>query len=164
MTRDEKIKAIAAELWKVSTDVQSEVYSEWYTTEFTQDDIENALREYAYSDWRMKYIERNDSASHEHELDRELLFGDIDMIQKNLKKLKNEGYSEIKELWSGYESNYFVAIKYERETDEEYYGRLQKEIKPYLREIEDNKRQIVNKKKKIAELEKEIQKLKKEIK
>lgn len=164
MTRDEKIKSIAAELWKASTDVQSEVYSEWYATEFTQDDIENALCEYTCSDWRIKYIERNDNAPRECELDRECLFGDIDMIQKNLKKLKNEGYSEIKEFWSGYESNYFVAIKYERETDDEYYERLQKEINPYMRAIEDNKRQIVNKKKKIAELEKEIQKLKKEIK
>lgn len=164
MTRDEKIKAIAAELWKVSIDTQSEVHSEWYTTEFTQDDIENALREYTCSDWRMKYIERNDSAPHERELDKELLFGDIDMIQKNLKGLKNEGYSEIKEFWSGYESNYFVAIKYERETDGEYYGRLQKEINPYLREIENNRHQIKKKKKRIEELEKEIQKLKKEIK
>lgn len=156
MERDERIKAIAAELW-------SKVYSDWYATELTQDDIENALREYACSDWRIKYIERNDSASHERELDKEWLFGDIDMIQKNLKGLKNEGYSEIKELWSGYESNYFVAIKYEREEDEEYYRRLQNELKPYLREIEDNKRQIVNKKKRIAELEKEINKLKSEI-
>ncbi len=163
MERDERIKAIAAELWKESTDKQSKVYSEWYATEFTQDDIENALREYTCSDWRMKYIERNDNASRERELDREWLFGDIDKMQRNLKRLKDEGFSEIKEMWSSYETNYFVAVKYEREKDDEYYERLQNELKPYLGEIEDNKRQIVNKKKRIEELEKEINKLKTEI-
>ncbi len=111
----------------------------------------------------MKYIERNDNASRERELDREWLFGDIDKMQRNLKRLKDEGFSEIKEMWSSYETNYFVAVKYEREKDDEYYERLQNELKPYLGEIEDNKRQIVNKKKRIEELEKEINKLKTEI-
>lgn len=164
MTKEEKIKAIAVELWKASTDKQSEVYNEWYATKFTQGDIENALREYTCSDWRMKYIERNDSASRERELDKEWLFGDIDKMQRNLKRLKDEGFSEIEEKWCGYEDNYFVAVRYECEEDDEYYIRLQNELNPYLREIEDKKCQIVNKKKRIEELEKEIQKLKKEIK
>lgn len=160
----ERIKAIAEELWKASTDEQSDVHNDWWATEFTQDDIENALSEYTCNNWRMKYIEINPRASRKRELDKDWLLGDIDKIQRNLKRLKDEGYSEIKELWRRYEENYFVAVKYEREEDDEYYRRLQKEINPYLRTIEDNKLQIVNKKKRIEELEKEIEKLKNEIK
>lgn len=166
MERNERIKAIAAELWKVSTDEQSEVYSKWYATELTQDDIEKALTEYASrNDWsNMKFIERNDNVSRERYLGKGWeLDGDIDKIQLFLKDLKNEGYSEIKEKWSDYDDNYFVAIKYECEVDDEYYGRLQKELTPYLRAIEYNKSRIVEKKKRIEELEKEIEKLKKEI-
>lgn len=167
MERNERIKAIAAELWKASTtDDQNDVYNEWYVTKFTRDDIEKALTEYASCNiWgNMKFIERNDRAPRRTRVvGASELFGDIDKMQSFLKELKDEGFSEIEERWCGYEDSYFVAIKYGREGDDEYYGRLQNEINPYMRAIEDNKRQIEKKKKRIAELESEIKKLKKEI-
>lgn len=99
--------------------------------------------------------------NHGKVLDRNELFTSINKMIKLLTSLKEEGYESISEEWSGYEDNYFVADKYELETDKEYasrvYSSIWKEIDCIKAEIEEKER----KKKEIKRLESEIRNLKK---
>ncbi len=99
--------------------------------------------------------------NHGKVLDKYELFNSIGKMIKLLTSLKEEGYESISEEWSGYEDNYFVADKYELETDEEYasrvYSSIWKEIDCIKAEIEEKER----KKKEIKRLESEIRNLKK---
>ena len=88
------------------------------------------------------------------------LFGNIDKVIKYLESLKSQGYVEIEERWSGYEDNYFVGIKNEEETDEEYYGRLGEIVSEYSMCIKKREEEKTRKNKRIKELEDELRKLK----
>lgn len=82
----------------------------------------------------------------EYDIDEKMLFTDIDSVIKFLNSLKKDGYTNIEQKWSGYEDNYFVATKIEKETDEEMYERFCHEIEEEIEEIE-KKLEIKEKKK-----------------
>lgn len=93
-------------------------------------------------------------------IEKKDLFGNIDNVIEYLKSLKSQGYVEIEEKWSGYEDNYFVAIKYEEETDNEYYGRLGRLTSDYSKGIATREEEKKRKNKRIKELKEELRKLK----
>ena len=101
---------------------------------------------------------------HEITISKNNLFGDIDKMICYLKQLKENGFDTIEEEWSGYETNYFVALKHhDIETDEEYYRRLAKEVDYIiLKEQEESRRrektlnEINDLKEKIKQLEDEL--------
>ena len=97
---------------------------------------------------------------HTCDIEKKDLFCNIDNVIEYLKSLKSQGYVEIEEKWSGYEDNYFVAIKYEEETDNEYYRRLGELTSDYSEDIADREEEKKRKNKRIKELEEELRKLK----
>lgn len=100
---------------------------------------------------------------HTCDVDKDDLFDGIDKSIVFLKKLKEKGYTRIEERWSGYECNYFVAVKKELETDEEYYHRIATLVAEESEAIERREAQRSAAKKRIKELEDELKKLKKTI-
>lgn len=76
----------------------------------------------------LKTCQERKIVEHTETIDSTKLFCKIDDAVEYLKSLKSNGYTEIEERWSGYEDNYFVAIKMETETDYEYYRRFAKEV------------------------------------
>lgn len=79
---------------------------------------------------------------HEITISKNELFGDIDKMICYLKQLKENGFDAIEEEWSGYEDNYFVALKHhDIETDEEYYKRLAKEVDYIILNIKKKKKE-----------------------
>lgn len=82
----------------------------------------------------------------EYDVDKNMLFTDIDSVIKYLNTLKKEGYTNIEQKWSGYEDNYFVATKTEKETDDEMYMRFREIVEDEIEEIE-KKLEIKEKKK-----------------
>ena len=82
----------------------------------------------------------------EYDVDKNMLFTDIDSVIKYLNSLKKEGYTNIEQKWSGYEDNYFVATKTEKETDDEMYMRFREIVEEEIEEIE-KKLEIKEKKK-----------------
>lgn len=103
-------------------------------------------------------FERVDT-EHSKDIDKDKLFTDIDKAVKYLGDLKKEGYTEIRQEWSGYESNYFIAVKVEKETDDEMYERFRKMINSEVMEIEREEDAKEKKKAEIAELKAKIRKL-----
>ena len=103
-------------------------------------------------------FERIDT-EHSEDIDEDKLFTDIDKAVKYLGDLKKEGYTEIRQEWAGYENNYFVAVKVEKETDEEMYARFRKMIDSEVMEIEREEEAKEKKKAEIAELKAKIRKL-----
>lgn len=123
--------------------------------------------EVLYVDEAIARIEKRDAnalkrikANHSKELDRDVLFNSIDNMIKLLQSLKAEGYTSVSQEWSGYEDNYFIADKYEMETDDEAARRLCMIINDEIMEIQREEELIENKKKRIKELEDELKKLK----
>ena len=123
--------------------------------------------EVLYVDEAIARIENRDAnalkrieVKHSKELDRYVLFNSIDNMIKLLQSLKAEGYTSVSQEWSGYEGNYFIADKYEMETDDEAAGRLCVSIYNEIMEIQREKELIENKKKRIKELESELKRLK----
>lgn len=96
---------------------------------------------------------------HTCDIDKHDLFGNIDGVIEYLKSLKTQGYTIVEERWSGYENNYFVGIKKEEETDEEYYKRLGEMVTEYSEEIAKREEEEMKKKKRIKELEEELRKI-----
>lgn len=90
--------------------------------------------------------------NHKKSLDKKILFGPLDEMIKFLVSLKAEGYVSVSEEWSGYETNYFVANKYEDETNEEYLSRVWDIIQEELISIKDKIEEEENIRKEIAEL------------
>lgn len=97
---------------------------------------------------------------HTCDIDNDDLFDGIDKVIEYLKGLKSKGYTRIEERWSGYEDNYFVAIKNEEEDDNEYYRRLAKLTDSASNVIEERESEKAEKEKRIKELEAELKKLK----
>lgn len=97
---------------------------------------------------------------HSEYIDEKNLFCEIDEIIAFLTSLKKTGYTSIYQRWSGYEDNYFVAVKISDETDDEYHERLADTIAPYIEGYlkEDDEKE--SRKRRIRELEQELQKLK----
>lgn len=98
-------------------------------------------------------------------LDEEKLFANtIDETLAYINSLKKEGWTSIKERWSGYENNYFVACKTVLENNDDYAERVGREIlnkeveKEVLRreENERKKKEVKRLKDKINEIEKSI--------
>ena len=123
--------------------------------------------EIKYVDEAIARIEKRDAnalkrikANHSKELDRDVLFNSIDNMIKLLQSLKAEGYTSVSQEWSGYEDNYFIADKYEMETDDEAARRLCIIINDEIMEIQREEELIENKNKRIKELEDELKKLK----
>lgn len=118
--------------------------------------------------WK-KYKETNaiEKETVEHQsshLDKDKLFADsIDETIAYLQSLKKEGYQYIDEGWSGYEDNYFIAVKEELETDDEFVRRIGTDLNLEVRsekvrqmEIRRMQEEIARKKKEIQELERQI--------
>lgn len=123
--------------------------------------------EVLYVDEAIARIEKRDAnalkrieVNHSKELDRDVLFNSIDNMIKLLQSLKAEGYTSVSQEWSGYEDNYFIADKYEMETDDEAARRLCMIINDEIMEIQREEELIEKKKKRIKELEAELKKLK----
>lgn len=100
---------------------------------------------------------------HSIEISERELFGNIDASIELLEKLKKDGYTEIEQVWIGYETNCFRANKIESETTEEWYQRLfqvvYKKITEQERRIEHNKeikRQIKSKQDEINKLKNQL--------
>ena len=149
---DERITKVANELWQVCRDEKSDLYDEYYVSDWTYEDVICSLEEYVrYSGF--KELEKGKLVERRETVDEDTIFGDIDTVVENLRKLKAEGWTEILQKWYGYESNGFVAIRYEAETDEEYYERIHNDLHKYLIGRKE-------KKQKKAETEAEIKRLK----
>ncbi len=98
---------------------------------------------------------------HTLDIDNDDLFDGIDNVIAFLNKLKSQGYIRIEERWSGYEDNYFVAIKKEPENDEEYYRRLAVLTNVASEVIGRRESEKAKKNKRIMELEAELKRLRK---
>lgn len=85
------------------------------------------------------------------------------MLLSIFRNLKLKGYKAINQRWSGYEDNYFVAVKFDEETDDEYMDRVghavNKEVDDILDEVETRKKKM----KEIKELEAKVTQLKREL-
>ena len=102
---------------------------------------------------------------HEITIDKDDLFGDIDKMICYLKQLKENGFDTIEEEWSGYEDNYFVALKHnDIETDEEYYKRLAKEVDYIIFKEQEEARRREKKLNEITCLKEKIKQLEDELK
>ncbi|MBQ8709393.1 MAG: hypothetical protein IJ550_02260 [Bacteroidaceae bacterium] len=97
---------------------------------------------------------------HTKDIDEDKLLGGIENAIAYLTSLKGEGYACIEQRWSGYEDNYFVAVKVEDETDGEYYRRLADAITLHVEQFLKKEDEENAKKKRIQELEKELRQLK----
>lgn len=98
--------------------------------------------------------------NHELDLDHDKLFADkIEDSIAYLTKLKDKGYSSVEERWAGYEDNYFVAVKIEKETDDEFALRIAKaiELRIEMEVNEEEKQRKIDKQ--IEELQDKIKKL-----
>ena len=149
---DERIVNVANELWRICRDEKSDLYDEYYVSDWTYEDVLCSLEEYARHNG-FKELEKGKLVERRETVDERTIFGNIDTVVENLRKLKAEGWTEILQKWYGYEDNGFVAIRYEAETDEEYYERIHNDLHKYL----INRKE---KKQKKAETEAEIKRLK----
>ena len=123
--------------------------------------------EVLYVDEAIARIEKRDAnalkrieVNHSKELDRDVLFNSIDNMIRLLQSLKAEGYTSVSQEWSGYEDNYFIADKYEMETDDEAARRLCMIINDEIMEIQREEELLEKKKRRIKELEAELKELK----
>ena len=94
-------------------------------------------------------------------IEKEELFADsIDKTISFLEGLKKDGYKSIRERWSGYEDNYFEAVKLQIEDDDMFSQRIAGVINDLIKQ--ENKRleseRIKNEK--IKKLQAEIDKIK----
>ena len=86
--------------------------------------------------------------NHYLDIEEEELFSEnIEKSIKLLTELKEKGYTSISQHWNSYDANYFLADKYELETDDEYVDRLyhiiNKEINRLIEiEKEEDKKEI----------------------
>lgn len=94
-------------------------------------------------------------------IDSDKLFApNIDDTINYLLELKKDGWTEIDEEWSGYETNYFVACKYIKEPEDAYKDRLESLIKEYIPGILEEEKKIKEKEEMIEMLKKELNELK----
>lgn len=158
---DERIVNVAKELWRICRDEKSDLYDEDYESDWTYEDVVCSLEEYARHNG-FKELEKGKLVERRKVVDEDFIFGDIDAVAENLRKLKAEGWTEILQKWYGYEDNEFVAIRYEAETDEEYYERIHNGLDKYLYERDRKKQKIEAKEKRMAELKAELAELENE--
>lgn len=85
----------------------------------------------------------------------------IDKSIKYLQELKNEGYTQIEEKWSGYEDNYFVASRYIMESKNDYKYRISKLIIEYVVSIQRQEEEINKKRTELEAKKKELERLEK---
>ena len=122
------------------------------------------------SDIRKIVAELPDSAFTPKLIDRDINADKDKLFDKNVSDVINylSSYKNYKliQRWSGYESNYFVFSKKEKETEEEIFERLYDTVNSKYSRLLDKKSEIASlnlKKKalqdKIAELEKQIESL-----
>lgn len=108
-----------------------------------------------------QFFERRSNYRVASNIDNEKLFSkNIDDSIEYLKELKSLGWTRIKEEWSGYETNYFVACKYIKEPEDAYKYRLENLIKDYIPGVLFDERKIKEKEEMIEKLKKELNELK----
>ena len=124
-----------------------------------------------YIDKAIKLLNQNNSSCLERQLvnfedtiDQDMLFSEkIEDSIKYLIDLKNQGYESIGQEWSGYETNYFVAVKKHYEDDKAFYKRCIKEIDYIIDDWIKKEKELKDKKTRIEKLEKELKDLKKSL-
>lgn len=99
---------------------------------------------------------------HSNYVDKKIIFSDVDSVIDYLQDLKKEGYTCLEEEWYGYESYDIKASKYEDETDDEYYGRLNYHLYKIIKEKINIETQSKGKAARIAELKAELKRLESE--
>ena len=109
------------------------------------------------------YVLERLMVNHSKYISKDDLFTSIGKMIKLLTSLKKDGYESISEEWSGYEDNYFVADKYEYETDDEYASRLSQIINNEIDLIKDEQDEREKKLLEIKMLETKLNSLKKNI-
>lgn len=99
---------------------------------------------------------------HTFELDEEEFFDvSIDETIAYLNVLKAKGYEHIEQRWSGYESNYFVACKWEAENDDEYAQRIADLINDLIHKREKEIDEEKERQYKLKDLKKQVEELEK---
>ncbi len=157
---DKRVIDTAKMLWDICRNEKSELYDEDYGEDWSFEDVKICMKEYVEHNGISVLDKIKDVTRTEH-IDEETLFCDIDTAVQNLQKLKAEGWTEIQQKWWGYEDNEFVAVKYNEETDDEYWERLHKDLDGYLIKRDKMKRKIAATEKRISELKKELSNLEK---
>ena len=109
-------------------------------------------------EWVNPFAFSRENTEHTKTLEEADLFGSVDKMVMYIEKLKKEGYTEIRQKWSGYEDNYFVAVKVEKETDEEMYVRFRDIVQEEADRVEYEHEQKAKKAREIAELKLKIKK------
>lgn len=99
---------------------------------------------------------------HSTYVDKNYMFSGIDSVIEYLQNLKKEGYTCLEEEWCGYESYDIKASKYEDETDDEYYARLNYHLYKIIKERINIETQSKGKAARIAELKAELKRLESE--
>ena len=148
--------------------------TEWIWDElYTIDDIVKYEFEYCgYSDNVIKRVietlKKNEAdkrkiANHTKDVEKERLFNNIDDAIAYLQTLKSQGYIDLEERWSGYETNYIVACKNEIETNEEFFKRICKEGHTLADTYSDEETEKKKIQAEIKKKQKEIKELKKKL-
>ena len=94
---------------------------------------------------------------HTLKVDNEKLFTNVEDSIKYLQTIDKK-YTLV-ERWDGYESNYFIFVCNEKETEEETFKRLDDEYYRYRKEYYERLKEVEKKKLRKAELLKELKEL-----
>ena len=137
-------------------DIKSTFIKEWFDIE------DKSLAEKAIErlEKRNPFALVREKANHCKDLDKEELFGSIDKVISYLTKLKEEGYTDIIQIWYSYEHNGFVAQKEEDETDEEMFQRFYENVSDEMRVLELFADEEAKKNAEIKRLEQRLRELK----
>lgn len=98
---------------------------------------------------------------HSIHIDPDFIFSAIDSVIHYLQGLKKEGYTCLDETYN-YGEYKITACKYEKETDDEYYGRLRDNLHRIIEQQIELETQNKGKAARIAELKAELKRLEKE--
>ena len=106
------------------------------------------------------FFERETHYEEELTLDSDKLFSkNIDNSINYLLDLKKDGWTGIREEWSGYEDNYFIAYRYIKEPDNVYEERISTLIKKYVNAVLREETLLKEKKKELEKVKKELEDL-----
>lgn len=90
------------------------------------------------------------------DIEEEELFNDIDNVISFLKKLKDDGYTSIRQEWPDYNINNFIGVKSGIETDEQYFERIAEEVSRRYDIIKDQNRKKEDIKQQICDLRNQL--------
>ena len=135
MTNEEK-KRIA--------DIVAEHICSYYSYEgYKYEHILKALDRIDKIDAYKHAFERNTNYIVESNIDYDKLFAaNIDDSIKYLKELKEAGWIRIEEERSGYETNYFIACKYIKESEDAYKSRITNFVEDFIPVILNEEKDI----------------------